>query len=261
MSSTCWPFCLHRRLTSVTWYLTVYVLLVAVISNFSLYSNSGQRRFSLYVAAVVDNEQLVTPAPWQMTTPAAVVTDSAASSTIVGERQATSNKQSRPFRLSASSAAGTTLTNGTWTPEKLGGSFRQKPDDMSYGCKELRSKRYISDGFCTATKPITEVVCTGNCLPTSLLPWYGEYVKLWSRTKVLEWRCVEDVKKRQKVKLQCENGETRTYEVKVVRSCKCKRQTSRGHGVMTQRKSPQKGKTSSKRRRRHRQRRGSNTDL
>lgn len=57
-------------------------------------------------------------------------------------------------------------------------------EDMSYGCKELRSKRYISDGFCTATKPITEVVCTGSCLPASLLPWYAEYVKLWARTKV-----------------------------------------------------------------------------
>ena len=40
---------------------------------------------------------------------------------------------------------------------------------------------------------------------------------------MLEWRCVEDVIRRKKVHLMCENGETRTYRIKVVKSCKCKR--------------------------------------
>lgn len=97
------------------------------------------------------------------------------------------------------------------------------PDDIQVGCKELRSKRYISDGFCTSVKPITEVVCTGHCLPIRNLPWYAEFIKVWARTKVLEWRCVEDDVRRKRVTLQCENGETRSYRIKVVRSCKCKR--------------------------------------
>ena len=96
-------------------------------------------------------------------------------------------------------------------------------DEVQVGCKQLRSKRYISDGFCTSLKPITEVVCTGHCLPVNDLPWYAEFIKVWARTKVLEYRCVENIVKRRKVKLNCENGETRSYRIKVVKSCKCKR--------------------------------------
>ncbi len=96
-------------------------------------------------------------------------------------------------------------------------------DNIQVGCKELRSKRYISDGFCTSVKPITEVVCTGHCLPIRNLPWYAEFIKVWARTKVLEWRCVEDDIRRKRVNLLCENGETRSYRIKVVKSCKCKR--------------------------------------
>lgn len=96
-------------------------------------------------------------------------------------------------------------------------------EDVQVGCKELRSKRYISDGFCTSVKPITEVVCTGHCLPIRNLPWYAEFIKVWARTKILEWRCVDDVVRRKRVRLLCENGESRSYKIKVVRSCKCKR--------------------------------------
>ncbi|ELU02140.1 hypothetical protein CAPTEDRAFT_109141 [Capitella teleta] len=96
-------------------------------------------------------------------------------------------------------------------------------DDIQVGCKELRSKRYISDGFCTSVKPVTEVVCTGHCLPIRNLPWYAEFIKVWARTKILEWRCVDDVIRRKRVRLLCENGESRSYKIKVVRSCKCKR--------------------------------------
>lgn len=191
---------------------------------------------SLFAAAVVDDAQPPSPPP------RSPISDDPL-------RQPTNhNSSSLPV-----STATTPLAS---PPPKVKGTFRQKPEDMSYGCKELRSKRYISDGFCTATKPITEVVCTGSCLPASLLPWYAEYVKLWARTKVLEWRCVDDVKRRQKVRLQCENGDTRTYEVKVVRSCKCKRQTSR-HASATSPSTRGKGKDKAatrKRRRRHRPR-------
>ena len=91
------------------------------------------------------------------------------------------------------------------------------------GCRELRAKRYISDGFCTSIKPIKEVVCAGNCLPIRNLPWYAEFVKVWARSKLREWQCEEDVVRRKSVHLLCRNGEYRTYRIKVVKSCKCKR--------------------------------------
>ena len=91
------------------------------------------------------------------------------------------------------------------------------------GCRELRAKRYISDGFCTSMKPIKEVVCAGNCLPIRDLPWYAEFVKYWSRNKLREFQCEEDIVKRKKVRLLCQNGNYRTYKIKVVKSCKCKR--------------------------------------
>ncbi|XP_077993732.1 sclerostin domain-containing protein 1-like [Glandiceps talaboti] len=105
---------------------------------------------------------------------------------------------------------------------------RYNPDDLQIDCNELRSKRYISDGFCTSSKPITEVVCAGECLPVRLLPWYADYVKVWGRGKTQEWRCVNDVERLKRVHLRCEDGKTRTYRIKTVRSCKCKKY-SKGH--------------------------------
>lgn len=96
-------------------------------------------------------------------------------------------------------------------------------EEAKVGCPEVRSKRFISDGFCTSVKAISEVVCTGHCLPLRDLPWYAEFIKVWAKKKVLEWRCVEDVIRRRKVELYCENGEIRTYRIKVIKSCKCVR--------------------------------------
>ena len=98
-------------------------------------------------------------------------------------------------------------------------------DDVKISCTELRAKRFISDGFCTSIKPIKEVVCAGHCFPIKEqnLPWWAEFKKYWAKPKFKEWRCVEDVTKLKKVQLMCENGETRTYKIKIVKSCKCKR--------------------------------------
>lgn len=98
------------------------------------------------------------------------------------------------------------------------------PDDIVLGCKELRAKRFISDGFCTSLKAIKEAVCAGQCMPIKEqnLPWWVEFTKYWARPKLREWRCVEAVTKRRKVQLMCQNGETRTYKIKVVKSCRCK---------------------------------------
>ncbi|XP_076437364.1 uncharacterized protein LOC143276632 [Babylonia areolata] len=96
-----------------------------------------------------------------------------------------------------------------------------KTEDIQVGCRELRAKRYISDGFCTSVKPLQEVVCEGHCLPIRNLPWYAEFVELWTRSRLLQWRCVEAVVRRKAVHLLCRNGEYRTYRIKVVKSCKC----------------------------------------
>ncbi|ESO96494.1 hypothetical protein LOTGIDRAFT_88167, partial [Lottia gigantea] len=97
---------------------------------------------------------------------------------------------------------------------------------VQLGCTELRAKRYISDGFCTSMKAIKEVVCAGNCLPIRDIPWYAEFIKYWSRDKYRDFQCEEDVVRRKKVRLLCQNGEYRSYKIKVVKSCKCKRMRS-----------------------------------
>ena len=68
------------------------------------------------------------------------------------------------------------------------------------------------------------MVCAGHCLPIKEqnLPWWSEFTKFWAKPKFKEWRCVEAVTKLKKVQLMCENGEVRTYKIKVVKSCRCK---------------------------------------
>ena len=97
------------------------------------------------------------------------------------------------------------------------------PADLQIECKPLKSKRYITDGFCTSIRPVVDFVCTGTCLPIRQLPWYAEFIKVWSHTKTLQYRCVDDVVRHRKVAFACDNGETRSYRIRVVRSCKCKR--------------------------------------
>lgn len=96
--------------------------------------------------------------------------------------------------------------------------------DLQIECIPLRSKRYFTDGFCTSVGPVDDHVCTGRCLPIGDLPWYAEYIKVWSRTKTHDYRCVEDVVTRQKIPFVCHNGQNRTYTIPVVQSCKCKKQ-------------------------------------
>lgn len=119
------------------------------------------------------------------------------------------------------------------------------------GCRELRAKRYISDGFCTSTKPIKEVVCAGSCLPIMDLPWYAEFVKVWAKAKLREWQCEEDIVKRKSVHLLCRNGQYRKYVIKVVKSCKCKRKHVKHNKTGTDSKSKppkRKGKSDDNRR-------------
>uniref|UniRef100_A0A6B0UUW0 Putative secreted protein n=1 Tax=Ixodes ricinus TaxID=34613 RepID=A0A6B0UUW0_IXORI len=90
------------------------------------------------------------------------------------------------------------------------------------GCKELRSKRYISDGHCSSARPLTEVVCAGACLPLDQLPWYSD-----SSTATLPhgspWSCANGQTRFKRVHLLCPNGERKIYRVPILKSCRCVR--------------------------------------
>ncbi|XP_041664543.1 sclerostin domain-containing protein 1-like [Cheilinus undulatus] len=126
-------------------------------------------------------------------------------------------------------------------------SERTGPDQSQVGCRELRSTKYISDGQCTSSSPIKELVCAGECLPAHLLPnWIGSATyngRYWSRRDAQEWRCVIDRTRTQRIRLQCQDGYTRTYKITVVTSCKCKRysrdQNNSGHKDMSGHKNRQ----------------------
>ncbi|CAL8363732.1 unnamed protein product [Arctogadus glacialis] len=107
-------------------------------------------------------------------------------------------------------------------------SPREGLEQNQVGCRELRSTKYISDGQCTSLNPVKELVCAGECLPTHLLPnWIGSSHngRSSSRREVQEWRCVIDRTRTQRIRLQCQDGSSRTYRITVVTSCKCKRYT------------------------------------
>ncbi|XP_034748856.1 sclerostin domain-containing protein 1-like [Etheostoma cragini] len=120
---------------------------------------------------------------------------------------------------------------------QLADAVRIGPEQSQVGCRELRSTKYISDGQCTSVNPIKELVCAGECLPSHLLPnWIGggAYTgRHWSRRDSQEWRCVIDRTRSQRIRLQCQDGSSRTYKITVVTSCKCKRysrqQNDSGH--------------------------------
>uniref|UniRef100_A0A667Z1L9 Sclerostin n=1 Tax=Myripristis murdjan TaxID=586833 RepID=A0A667Z1L9_9TELE len=108
---------------------------------------------------------------------------------------------------------------------KSGG--RRTPNTVSYSaselsCRELRSTRYITDGSCRSAKPVKELVCSGQCMPAHLLP--NSIVRgKWWRSSATDYRCIPAHSRTQRVQLQCPNGNSRTYKIRVVTSCKCKR--------------------------------------
>ncbi|XP_053270233.1 sclerostin [Pleuronectes platessa] len=89
-------------------------------------------------------------------------------------------------------------------------------------CRELRSTRYITDGSCRSAKPVRELVCSGQCMPAHLMPNTIVRGKWW-RSSASDYRCIPAHSRTQRVQLQCPNGNTRTYKIRAVTSCKCKR--------------------------------------
>lgn len=96
------------------------------------------------------------------------------------------------------------------------------PGASELSCRELRSTRYITDGSCRSAKPVKELVCSGQCLPAYLMP--NSIIRgKWWRSSASDYRCVPAHSRARRVQLQCPNGNTRTYKIRVVTSCKCKR--------------------------------------
>uniref|UniRef100_A0A8C4TC80 Sclerostin n=1 Tax=Erpetoichthys calabaricus TaxID=27687 RepID=A0A8C4TC80_ERPCA len=118
--------------------------------------------------------------------------------------------------------------NSTINRAKHGGRA-EAPNTETYGtsnpsCQELRSTRYIIDGPCRSSKPLKELICSGQCLPPHLMPNSILRGKWW-RQQASDYRCVPAHSRTQRFHLLCPNEEVRTYKMRVVTSCKCKRYT------------------------------------
>ncbi|XP_046887923.1 sclerostin [Hypomesus transpacificus] len=133
-----------------------------------------------------------------------------------------------------------TSNNNTMNRAKNGGRRSSvntptySPSELS--CRELRSTRYITDGSCRSAKPVRELVCSGQCMPAHLLP--NSIVRgKWWRSSASDYRCIPAHSRTQRVQLQCPNGNRRTYKIRVVTSCKCKRY-SRHHNQSDAKETP-----------------------
>ncbi|CAJ0923446.1 unnamed protein product [Ranitomeya imitator] len=100
--------------------------------------------------------------------------------------------------------------------------FFHHPSEFS--CRELRSAQHITDGPCRSLKPVKELVCSGQCLPSHLLPNAIGRGKWW-RQSSMDYRCVPAHSHSQRIQLMCPDNEVRTYKIRVVTSCRCKRYT------------------------------------
>ncbi|NXO03378.1 SOST protein, partial [Rhinopomastus cyanomelas] len=118
--------------------------------------------------------------------------------------------------------------NSTMNQAKHGGRHVQQAPDTNdasdFSCREMRTTRYITEGSCRSIKPVKELVCSGQCVPSHLLPNSIGRGKWW-RQNSPEYRCIPAHARTQRVPLACPDGETRTHKLRAVTSCKCKRYT------------------------------------
>ncbi|XP_070707980.1 sclerostin [Pempheris klunzingeri] len=126
--------------------------------------------------------------------------------------------------LQASNGSNNNHSNSMNNRAKNGG---RSANTVSYSaselsCRELRSTRYITDGSCRSAKPVKELVCSGQCMPAHLMPNSIARGKWW-RSSASDYRCIPAHSRTRRVQLHCPNGNTRTYKIRVVTSCKCKR--------------------------------------
>lgn len=142
-------------------------------------------------------------------------------------QNAQENEQNEAFTESTPRVTTNSTAGLTTVPEEASFELeqpRKTSDILNLGCAGIRIRRYVSNGFCTSRRPIRDTICDGECVAMDELPWFPDYSKIISRHK-REWRCVADETRSKKVTVHCNDGTKRRYEVRVVRSCKCKRYT------------------------------------
>ncbi|XP_072523295.1 sclerostin [Salminus brasiliensis] len=154
------------------------------------------------------------------------------------------------------------LNNTNTMNQAKNGGRRPSANSPTYGaselsCRELRSTRYITDGSCRSAKPVKELVCSGQCLPAHLMPNSILRSKWW-RSNASDYRCIPAHSRTQRVQLQCPNGQNRTYKIRVVTSCKCKRYTR--HHNQSDAKEPSQKTRRNKKHARVQQARGRNRE-
>ncbi|KAM9774430.1 sclerostin [Syngnathus typhle] len=112
--------------------------------------------------------------------------------------------------------------NRAKTGGRTSNSVSYRASELS--CRELLSTRYITDGSCRSAKPVKELVCSGQCLPSHLMPNSIGRGKWW-RTGggTSDYRCIPAHSRTRRVQLHCSNGNTRTHKIRMITSCKCKR--------------------------------------
>ncbi|NWJ06363.1 SOST protein, partial [Crypturellus undulatus] len=118
--------------------------------------------------------------------------------------------------------------NNTMNQAKHGGRhIQQSPDPndaADFSCREVRTTRYVTEGPCRSVKPVKELLCSGQCVPSHLLPNSIGRGKWW-RPGAPEYRCVPAHARTQRVLMACPERETRTHKFRAVTACKCKRYT------------------------------------
>ncbi|NWW81423.1 SOST protein, partial [Climacteris rufus] len=118
--------------------------------------------------------------------------------------------------------------NNTMNQAKHGGRHIQQAPDPNepsqFSCREVRSTRFLTDGPCRSLKPVRELLCSGQCAPSHLLPNAIGRGKWW-RQHSLDYRCIPAHSRTQRVPMLCPQEETRTYKFRAVTACKCKRYT------------------------------------
>lgn len=141
---------------------------------------------------------------------------------VLPEYRANSRTPQQQVAAQASNSGGGnhTLNNRAKNGGRNANTVSYSASELS--CRELRSTRYITDGSCRSAKPVRELVCSGQCLPSHLLPNSITRGKWW-RSNASEYRCIPAHSRTKRVQLHCPNGNTRTYKIRVVTSCKCKR--------------------------------------
>ncbi|XP_061446282.1 sclerostin [Rhineura floridana] len=99
-----------------------------------------------------------------------------------------------------------------------------RTEPLKFSCREMYSTRYVTEGPCRSIKPIRELVCSGQCLPSHLLPNSIGKGKWW-RQNALDYRCIPAHNRSQRIQLACPDEDIRTIKIRTITSCKCKRYT------------------------------------